>query len=37
LSDADLVDIFAPAQFAEVRTVESQRQAVLGFFRSPKK
>lgn len=36
LTDADLVDIFAPAQFAEVGTVESQRQAVLDFFRSPK-
>lgn len=33
LTDADLVDIFAPAQFAEVGTVESQRQAVLDFFR----
>lgn len=37
LTDADLVDIFAPAQFAEVGTVESQRRAVLDFFRSPKK
>ena len=33
LTDADLVDIFAPAQLAEVGTVESQRQAVLDFFR----
>jgi hypothetical protein len=37
LTDADLVDIFAPAQFAEVGTAEIQRQAVLDFFRSPKK
>jgi hypothetical protein len=36
LTDADLVDIFAPAQFVEVGTVASQRQAVLDFFRSPK-
>lgn len=37
LTDADLVDIFAPAEFVEVGTVEMQRQAVLDFFRSPQK
>ena len=34
LSDADLVDVFAPAQVSEVDTLEVQRAAVLAFFRS---
>jgi hypothetical protein len=37
LGDDDLVDIFAPALFTEVGTVEMQRQAVLDFFRSSQK
>jgi hypothetical protein len=36
LTDADLIDIFDPAQLTEVGTVESQRQAVLNFFGSRK-
>ncbi|MEV0842236.1 hypothetical protein AB0I55_22190 [Actinocatenispora sera] len=37
LTSDDLIDIFAPAQFVEVGTVEDQRQAVRNFFRFPKK
>lgn len=32
LTDADLVDIFAPAKLSEVGTVEDQRRAVMEFF-----
>ncbi|NVK78912.1 hypothetical protein [Streptomyces morookaense] len=32
LTNADLVDIFASAQFSEVGTVEDQRRAVMRFF-----
>jgi hypothetical protein len=34
LTDADLIDIFAPAQFSEVGTIEEQRQAVREFYQS---
>lgn len=34
LTDLDLVDIFAPAPYSEVGTIEDQRRAVMSFFRS---
>ncbi|MEU5425496.1 hypothetical protein AB0H73_07785 [Streptomyces olivoreticuli] len=37
LTDADLIDIFAPAHLSEVGTVEEQRQAVMEFFGFTKK
>jgi hypothetical protein len=35
LTDADLVDIFAPAEISEVGTVDDQRRAVAKFFGFP--
>lgn len=37
LTDGDLMDIFASAQFSEVGTVEDQRRAVMRFFGFPNK
>lgn len=37
LTDADLVDIFAPADFSEVASIEDQDKAVRDFFGFPKR